>query len=77
MSVALSEAAVAVAVLVEVVLAEGDDVGLAGQAVRGRQHVAPVDQRPAAREVDAALRLDLAAWKSKEKIGTSGNAGIT
>ena len=67
MSVALAEAAITVAVLVEVVLAEGDDVGLAGQAVRGRQHVAPVDQRPAAREVDAALRLDLAVGK-KEKL---------
>ena len=67
MTVALAELAVAVAAVGEIVLAEGDDVGLAAEAMGGREDVAPVDQRPAARVVDPALRPDHAA--SKQTVG--------
>ena len=42
--IALSEPAVAVTVLGKVMLPEGNDVGLAAEAVGGCQDIAPVDQ---------------------------------
>ena len=44
MPIALSEPAVAVTVLGKVMLPEGNDVGLAAEAVGGRQDVAAVNQ---------------------------------
>ena len=57
----------AVAVLADVVLADADvrRFAAAAEAVGGREDVTPVDQRPAAEEVDASLGFIFLALKTK------------
>ena len=57
----------AVAVLADVILADADmrRFGAAAEAVGGREDVSPVDQRPAAEEVEASLSFVFLALKTK------------